>query len=211
MSTSTTLVWSDALVLGDARTDATHQEFIDMVNATAACTAEQQLPQYQALLAHTVEHFAQEERWMRACGIAPDFCHFGQHNSVLEVMKEVERRALLGETEFINTMLEALVEWFPEHASSMDAGLVSYLREKGFDTASETFLDGAPRAGAAERPSCSSHDTGHACASHGTDHHADHDEGHVCAGKHEPGHVCTRRGTGQSCADREHEAGHSHA
>lgn len=165
MSTSAaTLAWSDELVLGDARTDTTHQEFIDMVNATASCAADQQLPQFQALLAHTVEHFAQEERWMLACGIAPDFCHFGQHNSVLEVMREVERRALLGDTELINNMIEALVEWFPMHASSMDAGLVSYLKEKGFDTTTETFRDGAPALTNAAAPSCGHEQPGHSCA-----------------------------------------------
>jgi hypothetical protein len=36
-------------------------------------------------------------------------------------------------------MLEALVEWFPMHAQSMDAGLVAFLNEVGFDTTSETL------------------------------------------------------------------------
>lgn len=143
MSTALTLAWSDELALGDARTDVTHQEFIDLLNATADSDAAQKLPKYQTLLEHTVEHFAQEERWMLACGVQSDFCHFSQHASVLEVMKEVERRALAGEPGLIGQMLEALVEWFPMHASSMDAALVAYLQEKGFDTATEAFKDGA--------------------------------------------------------------------
>lgn len=156
MSTASTLAWSDELVLGDARTDTTHQEFIDLVNATTASDATQKLPKYQALLAHTVEHFAQEERWMQACGVQPDFCHFGQHSSVLEVMREVERRATGGEIAYIDSMIEALVEWFPQHAQSMDTGLVAFLQEKGFDTDSETFKDGRQSASAsdAQRPSC---------------------------------------------------------
>ncbi len=144
MSTATTLAWSPELALGDARTDTTHEEFVELVNATSAAAPENRLPLYQELVKHTVEHFAQEERWMTACGIPPDFCHFSQHNSVLEVMREVERRALIGETALIDSMLEALVEWFPQHAQSMDAGLVSYLAEKGFDTASETFNNNTP-------------------------------------------------------------------
>jgi len=163
MSTDTTLTWSPELALGDARTDTTHEEFVELVNATATAAPEAQLALYQELLAHTVEHFAQEERWMTACGIPPDFCHFGQHNSVLEVMREVERRALIGEMALIESMLEALVEWFPQHAQSMDAGLVGYLAEKGFDTATETFKDGAA-ATATALPSCSSHESGSSCA-----------------------------------------------
>lgn len=138
-SPPTGLHWSPELQLGDPRTDSTHEEFIVMLNATASAVATVQLLKYQELVEHTVEHFAQEERWMRACDIPEDFCHFTQHSGVLEVMKEVERRALLGETALIGQMLEALVEWFPGHAQSMDAGLVTYLREKGFDTATETF------------------------------------------------------------------------
>ncbi len=163
MSSPNTLSWSEELVLGDARTDHTHQEFVDLVNATTAAAPERKLAVYQELLRHTVEHFAQEERWMSACGIPADFCHFGQHNSVLEVMKEVERRALNGEVEYIASMIEALVEWFPGHAESMDAGLVAYLQEKGYDTASESFKDGAPAVTEAAVPSCG-HEPGQACA-----------------------------------------------
>ncbi len=152
MSAPNTLSWSEALVLGDARTDHTHQEFVDLVNATTAAAPESRLARYQELLAHTVEHFAQEERWMAACGIQPDFCHFGQHASVLQVMQEVERRALAGEPEYIASMIEALVEWFPGHAESMDAGLVAYLQDKGFDTTTETFKNGQPDAAAGVPP-----------------------------------------------------------
>jgi hemerythrin len=157
MSTATTLTWSDEFVLGDPRTDVTHQEFIDLVNATVDSETAQKLAKYQQLLTHTVEHFAQEERWMLACGVQSDFCHFSQHGSVLEVMKEVERRALAGEVAYIDSMIEALVEWFPMHASSMDAGLVAFLQEKGFDTATEGFRPGysAPAAASEpEAPSC---------------------------------------------------------
>lgn len=163
MSAPNTLSWSEELVLGDPRTDTTHQEFIDLLNATTAAAPEAKLALYQELVQHTIEHFAQEERWMTACGIPADFCHFGQHSSVLEVMKEVERRALAGELAYIGSMIEALVEWFPMHASSMDAGLVSYLQEKGFDTTSESFKDGAPVAAEAAVPSCG-HEPGHTCA-----------------------------------------------
>lgn len=153
MSTPHTLSWSDDLLLGDPRTDDTHQEFIELVNATAVAAPDNRLSVYRQLLAHTVEHFAQEERWMLACGIQPDFCHFGQHASVLEVMKEVERRALAGEGAYIDSMIEALVEWFPGHANSMDASLVAYLQEKGYDTATESLRVGVTRMETAA-PSC---------------------------------------------------------
>jgi len=165
MSTVDTLSWSDALALGDARTDHTHQEFVDLVNATTAAAPERKLEVYRQLLEHTVGHFAQEERWMRDCGIPEDFCHFGQHASVLQVMKEVERRAAAGEVQFIPSMIEALVEWFPGHAQSMDAGLVGYLQDKGYDTTAERLLRPLETATASIEPALPScgHEPGQAC------------------------------------------------
>jgi len=49
------------------------------------------------------------------------------------------------------------------HASSMDAGLVTFLKEKEFDTASETFKVGAAAIDAT-LPSCSHHEPGTSCA-----------------------------------------------
>ena len=162
MNTIAAMEWTEDLALGDERTDVTHQEFVELVNATAACEPVQQLAKFQELLAHTVEHFAQEERWMLATGISADFCHFSQHNNVLDIMREVDRRATAGELDLIPRMLEALVEWFPMHANSMDASLVSYLKEKGYDTRTETLPEGTSSHDV-EQPSCGSHEAGHAC------------------------------------------------
>jgi hemerythrin len=156
------LQWSEALVLGDAKTDTTHQEFIELVHKTEAATGTEQATLYAELVAHTVEHFGQEERWMLAAGLNAGHCHFSEHRNVLEVMKEVERRAALGETHLIANMLEALGEWFPMHATSMDAGLVEYLQTTGFDTATETFKGPAPTIElASPELGCGTHDNTH--------------------------------------------------
>ncbi|MDF3823205.1 hypothetical protein P3G55_25170, partial [Leptospira sp. 96542] len=62
---------------------------------------------------------------------------------------------------------EALVEWFPGHANSMDAGLVAYLQEKGYDTSAEAFHAGPPKAGEAGEAAtlaCTHHAPGESCA-----------------------------------------------
>ena len=152
------LQWSQDLVLGDAKTDTTHQEFIDLVRQTEAATGEQRTALFSELVAHTIEHFGQEERWMLACGLNAGHCHFSEHRNVLEVMKEVERRAALGEIHLIGNMLEALAEWFPMHATSMDAGLVEFLQTTGFDTTTETFKGDAPKIElAAPEMGCNTH------------------------------------------------------
>ena len=140
-STPTLMPWTDSLHTGDARMDETHQEFVDMINQILATPEDQQLPVYKAFLNHTVEHFAQEERWMLATGFSEDNCHAEHHATILETMRVVEAHYLDSDTTIITRMAEALAEWFPGHANSMDAGLAAHLKSVGFDSESETLAD----------------------------------------------------------------------
>lgn len=140
-ATSNALTWSDQLAVGDARMDHTHAEFVDMLNQLLATPPEQQLPLYRAFLAHTFEHFAQEERWMLATGFAPDNCHASHHATILETMNAVIPHFENDDPDIITRLAEALAEWFPQHAASMDAGLAQHLQQVGFDTTTETLAD----------------------------------------------------------------------
>jgi hemerythrin len=142
LATAPTLMpWTDALHTGDTRMDETHQEFVDMINQILATPEDQQLPVYKAFLDHTVEHFAQEERWMLATGFSADNCHAEHHATILETMRVVEAHYLDSDTTIITRMAEALAEWFPGHANSMDAGLAAHLKSVGFDSVTETLAD----------------------------------------------------------------------
>jgi hemerythrin-like metal-binding protein len=133
--------WTDALNTGDARTDETHREFTDLINQILTTPEEEQLPVYKAFLAHTVEHFAQEERWMLATGFSADNCHAQHHATILETMRAVEVHYLNTDKQIITRLAEALVEWFPGHANSMDAGLAAHMKSVGFDSVTETLAD----------------------------------------------------------------------
>lgn len=143
MNTTTApgLNWAPQLETGDARMDETHEEFVDMLNQLLATPTEQQLPLYRQFIAHTVEHFAQEERWMVATGFAADNCHASHHATILETMNAVVEHFEQGDTDIINRLAEALAEWFPQHAASMDAGLALHMKEVGFDSKTETLAD----------------------------------------------------------------------
>ena len=136
-----TLDWTPALSVGDARMDDTHEEFVSMLNQLLAATPTQQVPLYRAFIEHTVEHFAQEERWMLATGFSADNCHAGHHATILETMNAVMEHSGKGDAGIINRMALALVEWFPQHAASMDAGLAQHLKNVGFDSSTETLAD----------------------------------------------------------------------
>ena len=92
----TALTWTDTLTLQHPQMDATHEEFVSLLAATDAALAGPEpelLARFEALVDHTVDHFAQEERWMDASGFAPENCHAMQHQSVLGVMVGCARRA----------------------------------------------------------------------------------------------------------------------
>jgi hemerythrin len=135
------LHWGNELHTGDTRMDETHEEFVDMLARLRALPDSEQLPLYRELMRHTVEHFAQEDRWMVATGFSADNCHTSQHNSILDTMRAVETHYLQGDTEIISRMAAALAEWFPMHAQSMDAGLAQHMQSVKFDSRSETLED----------------------------------------------------------------------
>ncbi len=133
------LVWSEQFALQQPQMDATHVEFIELLaDADAALEgpADELLRRFQVLVDHTVEHFAQEDRWMAATGFAAENCHSYQHSAVLGVMKECAKRA--GEDndfEPLKVAVKELAVWFPHHAQMMDAGLAARIAEVGYDTA----------------------------------------------------------------------------
>jgi len=135
------LDWSANLHTGDERMDSTHEEFVTMLNALLKTPPTEQLNLYHEFLNHTVEHFAQEDRWMVATGFSEDNCHAGQHATILETMRAVETHYVQGNQEIISRLAEALVEWFPQHAATMDAGLAQHLKSVNFDSETETLAD----------------------------------------------------------------------
>jgi len=135
------LTWAPALETGDSRMDATHEEFVALLNRLLATPPDQQLPLYREFIAHTVEHFAQEERWMLATGFSADNCHASHHATILETLNAVVEHFEQGDTEIISRLAEALIEWFPQHAASMDAGLAQHMKDVGFDSNTETLAD----------------------------------------------------------------------
>lgn len=123
----TVLAWTEALALGHEAMDATHTEFVALLNALGDARGDEALAALDALIAHTEAHFAQEEAWMAQCDFPRSGCHRSEHHNVLEVVREVRVRVADGATQYVRTLAEALAEWFPVHASSMDAMLAIYM------------------------------------------------------------------------------------
>ena len=126
------LEWSEQLALGQSTMDDTHREFVDLLNRVGAAAVDDLLASLDDFIAHTEAHFGQEERWMEAMQFPPLHCHKGEHANVLEITREVRKRVVAGETHLGRTLAEAIAEWFPQHATSMDAVLALFMAQTGF-------------------------------------------------------------------------------
>lgn len=150
------LAWSEELVLQHPQMDATHEEFVELLNATQAALARSEaegLAAWDALVEHTIGHFGQEDRWMLATGFAKDNCHSRQHDQVLAIMQEVARLAR-DHQDFgpLQRIIPELAAWFSMHAQSMDSSLAVHLQVAGFDPATglcqkPQAVDAAPISG----------------------------------------------------------------
>jgi len=114
--------------------DTLHTECTDLIAAVLDAADDALLALWDRLIAHTAEHFAQEDRWMQATGFAPDNCHSSQHAIVLKIMREGAEKGAKGDLGVIRQMAYELTVWLPHHVSAMDAGLVLHLKSVGFNT-----------------------------------------------------------------------------
>jgi hemerythrin len=127
--------WDDSLVLDSGLIDETHREFVGLLNTMADATDGQMLSAIDEFIAHCESHFAQEQRWMQELEFPPLSCHTDEHNSVMEIAREVRRRAAAGEPAFGRVLAKAVAEWFEKHAASMDRVLALYMKEHGYSPA----------------------------------------------------------------------------
>jgi hemerythrin len=132
-----TLQWSEKFENGLAPMDEAHRELVVLYNAVVDAPPEQFLAAYDAFVAHTEAHFAQENRWMEAV----DFpgCHRAEHERVLAVLHDIRKRVANGDLFFAKRLVQELPAWFDNHTNGMDAALAFHLNSIGYDVVSETY------------------------------------------------------------------------
>ena len=110
------ITWTETLALQQPRMDTTHREFVDLLNAVELAL-DGPVDALKAALdrftEHTVEHFAQEDAWMAQLGFATENCHGFQHQSVLQVVQEVQRRlhADAADVALVRDLVPGLAQW----------------------------------------------------------------------------------------------------
>jgi hemerythrin len=119
--------WDDRYLLGHGEMDATHREFVDLVNALVNADDAGLGDALAAFAAHAEAHFSQENEWMEKYDFPPRDCHIDEHNKVLASVHEVRRHLAEGDVAIVRELAVALMEWFPAHADYLDSALATWL------------------------------------------------------------------------------------
>ena len=124
--------WDEALVLDGGVIDDTHKEFVDLLNRMHEAPDGELLDILDQFIAHSEAHFGQEQRWMEELEFPPLSCHVREHEGVMEIVREVRRRAAAGDMGYGKILAQGVAEWFANHATSMDLVLARYIKERGY-------------------------------------------------------------------------------
>ena len=123
------LPWQDAFELGNAAMDATHKEFIDLLNRVDTIDNESFLHYFDELLEHTKAHFQAENDLMEQSQFLSIREHRDDHDRILAEMMQMQRFAAKGMTKIARSYIkEKLPEWFTTHAASMDTALALHVK-----------------------------------------------------------------------------------
>jgi hemerythrin len=99
------------------------------------------------LIEHCIEHFEQEEQWMRDSNFPPLHCHENEHKQVLQVVQEVKRRLVEeGDVDLPRRLADELPLWLENHIDTMDYALSHFLKtlaEHGETAAAQTTKEGS--------------------------------------------------------------------
>lgn len=119
--------WQEALVLGFPPLDEVHSGFDTLLSRLLASSDGGMAEALQALVVHTRDHFAQEERWMEETQFPAAACHVDEHAAVLASMDGVVAKIASGEFDAGRRLAAALVDWFPGHATHLDSALAHWM------------------------------------------------------------------------------------
>ena len=122
-----TLAWHDDLLLGDARMDREHEEFVALVAALKLAPDDDLAARLDAFAAHAAAHFDTEDRCMAETDFPARACHADEHAAVLRSVEGVRRRVAQGDFAVARRLAAELEAWFPAHVVHLDSALAHWL------------------------------------------------------------------------------------
>ena len=115
--------------LGVPQMDATHGEFIDLLNRLYDTDKVEFIALFPLLLAHTRTHFDSENALMNNYGFPAIREHMEEHQRVLGELDRFAEKARNGSILMARAYVrEQLPQWFSLHAVSMDSALAAHIK-----------------------------------------------------------------------------------
>ena len=116
--------------LGVAEMDATHREFLALVNALLKAPAIAFRDLFERLRTHTRAHFEREFVLMQASGFAATAEHEAEHARVLADLTHLAVRVQQGNLVLARAYAQSLPEWFGHHVATMDSALAARIKDR---------------------------------------------------------------------------------
>lgn len=120
--------WSEQQSLGVVEMDATHQEFVELVDRLAAAGDAEFPALFAELREHTRLHFEHEGKLMRACRFPAIGEHESEHLRVLGELTHLSLRIATGRLTMARAYVEGMPSWFANHLATMDSALAACIR-----------------------------------------------------------------------------------
>lgn len=128
--------WDERYRKGIAAMDATHQEFVSIVNQLLECDDAKLADNLKILLQHSRAHFDQENRWMEESAFPPIGIHMDEHQRVLGIIEQLIEQTHAGQINDTRDAIKQLPGWFEQHAASMDNALAMHMKNTGHSATS---------------------------------------------------------------------------
>jgi len=119
--------WEQRYQLGHETMDRMHQEFVALVTQLSECDKSALPALLDTLIAHTTEHFAAEDSWMRQSAFPARMTHEGEHKRLLASLASAKRMLGKGFPAPALALGKELPGWFVDHSAKMDSALAAHL------------------------------------------------------------------------------------
>ena len=109
--------------------DDTHREFVSLVNQLSDASDKEFGALFSQLIAHTQQHFLQEEKLMTESRFPAFAEHKDEHQRIIGELNQFKKRIDKGLIAFgRNYINQRMPEWFRLHAATMDSALAMHLK-----------------------------------------------------------------------------------
>lgn len=133
------LGWDSRWLCGHAGIDREHQVFADDLDRLLRADDATLALALDRLAEHLEAHFQLEERLIEQHRLPAGACHVEEHNKVRASVREVQVLVAEGDLDIGRELAQALADWFPGHADTMDASLATWVARRTQDAVPLVF------------------------------------------------------------------------